>query len=193
MKTFKELTQFFQDEGAANINHSTKGYLAHAIGVYNDLKDWGCDEKLARVGLFHSIYGTAIFQNFTLETTRRDDIRELIGDHAESVCWLNCAIDREYFDQEIRKTEGPYQILDRFSGNLHPVTDQEFHDLCLIHLCDWLEQVERSSAWDYRRTAYENLAKRLGGVAQANFDRVFGSAPPKVAVDEYAWPSAASN
>ncbi|MBM82674.1 MAG: hypothetical protein CMJ78_19090 [Planctomycetaceae bacterium] len=193
MKTFKELTQFFQDEGADNVDHSTKGYLAHAIGVYNDLKKWGCDEELARVGLFHSIYGTEIFQNFTLDTSRRDDIRELIGDHAEMVCWMNCAIDRRHFDQEIHKESGPYQIRDRFTGNLVDVSDQEFHDLCLIHLCDWLEQVERSRAWDYRRSAYVQLAKRLGGVGAENFNRVFADAPECVSTDEYVWPETALN
>ena len=41
MATFKELTEFFQRVGADEVKHTNKGYLAHAIGVYNDLKEWG--------------------------------------------------------------------------------------------------------------------------------------------------------
>jgi hypothetical protein len=63
--TFKELTEFFRTIGADEVGHSDKTLLAHAISVYNDLKEWGCDEDVARVGIFHSIYGTELFQGFT--------------------------------------------------------------------------------------------------------------------------------
>ena len=66
MATFKELTDFFQQVGAADVRHTTKSYLAHAIAVRGDLKQWGCNEELQSVGLFHSIYGTERFQRFTL-------------------------------------------------------------------------------------------------------------------------------
>ena len=95
--SFRELTDYFQQVGATDVAHSTKSYLAHAIGVYNDLKEWGCSEEIARVGLFHSIYGTELFQGFTLPLDKRDEIRELIGERAERIAWLNCAMDRVPF------------------------------------------------------------------------------------------------
>lgn len=141
MATFHDLTNYLQEVGATEVVHSDKGYLAHAIGVYNDLKKWGWDEELARAGIFHSIYGTQLFQGFTLPLEKRSEIAELIGERAEQLCWLNCAIDRQHFDNEILKTAGPYQILDRFSGEIVDVPDEDFDDLCFMHICDWLEQV----------------------------------------------------
>jgi len=191
MVTFKELTEFFQQVGAADVDHSTKSYLAHAISVYNDLKKWGCDEDLARVGLFHSIYGTELFQGFTLPLERRGEIRELIGERAERIAWMNCAIDRAHFDREVLKSSGPYKIRDRFSGQELDVSDEDFHDLCVVHMCDWLEQVERSNGWDYRRTAAASLAKRLGGIALESYQEVFSKAPEQEWFDEYEWPEKA--
>lgn len=174
--SLKQLTTYLREIGVDGVAHTGKGYLAHAIGVYNDLKSWGCDEELAHVGLFHSIYGTELFQGFTLPLDRRDEIRGLIGERAERLSYLNCAMDRAHFDAQIAQ-QGPYCIRDRFQGVEHPISDRDFEDLCLVHLCDWLEQVERSQKWDYRRSSYRALAERLGGIALTSFDRVFAHEP----------------
>lgn len=176
--TFKELTEFFRDLGADDVGHSDKTYLAHAIGVYNDLKQWGCDEDVARVGIFHSIYGTELFQGFTLSLDRRDDVRALIGERAEWLSYLNCAMDRTHFDAQVKELR-PHTILDRFTGKRIEVSDEDFDDLCTVHMCDWLEQVERSANWDYRRDGYRALAERLGGIALTSYDHVFSYAPPR--------------
>ena len=84
MQPIKELTQYFLQEEAAGIAHSGGSYLAHAIGVYRDLKSWDWDEEAARAGLFHSIYGTEIFQDFTLPVSRRNEIKSMIGEQAET-------------------------------------------------------------------------------------------------------------
>ncbi|NQV26262.1 MAG: hypothetical protein HQ518_18060 [Rhodopirellula sp.] len=189
MATFRDLTNYLKEVGATEVAHSDKGYLAHAIGVYNDLKTWGWDEELACTGIFHSIYGTQLFQGFTLPLEKRSEIAELIGERAEQLCWLNCAIDRQHFDNEILKTEGPYQILDRFSGEFVDVPDEDFDALCFMHICDWLEQVGRSGAYDYRRTGYRDLAHRVGGVGLENYKRVFANAPEQSWSDEYEWPA----
>lgn len=189
MATFRDLTNYLQEVGATEVVHSDKGYLAHAIGVYNDLKKWGWDEELARAGVFHSIYGTQLFQGFTLPLEKRGEIVELLGERVEQLCWLNCAIDRQHFDNEIMQSEGPYQILDRFSDELVDVPDEDFDALCFMHLCDWLEQVGRSGAYDYRRTGYSNLANRVGGVGLENYKRVFAAAPAQSWPHEYEWPA----
>ena len=173
MSNLKQISDFLIHVGADQVSHTEKTYLAHAISVYNDLKKWGCEEELARVGVLHSIYGTELFQRFTLPLERRDEVRELIGDRAELIAYLNCAMDRTHFDAEILKTGGPYQILDRFTSREIDVSDEDFRDLCVVHLCDWLEQVERSKNWDYRRAAYRALAERLGGIVLESYDRVF--------------------
>ena len=185
MTTFKELTEFFQCVGADEVKHTNKGYLAHAIGVYNDLKEWGWDEELANTGLFHSIYGTQLFQGFTLPLEYRAEVRALIGERAEFLSWLNCAIDRAFFDQQVLRPQGPYQVLDRFSGKLVDLSDEDFNALCFLHLCDWLEQVGRAQSWDYRRTAYANLADRVGGIGKQRYAEVFADAPAQTWFNEY--------
>jgi hypothetical protein len=51
-------------------------------------------------------------------------------------------------------------------------------------MCDWLEQVERSGNWDYRRDAYRSLAERLSGIALATYDKVFAKAPRQRTANE---------
>ena len=174
--TFKQLTDFFMTVGADKVAHTEKTYLAHAIGVYQDLKSWGADEELCRAGMFHSIYGTERFQRFALPVERRLELRDLIGPRAERLAYLNCAMDRASLDRAVVQKTGPYRIADRLSGEAHELSDNDMEDLCRIHLCDWLEQVPRSQHWDYRRAAYRQMAARLGGVAENAYVRVFAAA-----------------
>lgn len=174
--TFKQLTDFFISIGADQIEHTEKGYLAHAIGVHNDLRSWGCDEEVCRAGLFHSIYGTEFFQRFTLPLERRDEVSRLIGERAERLAYLNCAMDRPSFDSAAQQTEPPYRFRDRLTDEQVELSEQDFNDLCTIHLCDWIEQAPRTKMPDYRADAYQRLAQRLGGVAQENYRRTFEGA-----------------
>ena len=75
----KTLTDYIISLGAAEVNHTEKTYLAHAIGVYNDMKAWNGTPELCRAALFHSIYGTQGFQGFTLPLERQPELRALIG------------------------------------------------------------------------------------------------------------------
>ena len=172
--SFKQMTDFFRSLGADEIGHTDKTYLAHAIGVYRDLEEWGCDEELCQAGMFHSIYGTQKFQKFALPLERRPELCDLIGARAERIAFVNCVMDRPSFDRAAAQPSGPYQVLDRLSGQVIDLTSEEMDDLCRVHLCDWLEQVPRSKEWDYRRAGYRTMAERLGGVALESYDRVFG-------------------
>jgi hypothetical protein len=173
----QKMLDFFRDAGANDVEHSGKTYLAHASGVYRDLKKWGCDEDLCNAGLFHSIYGTMAFQGFTLPLERRGELRALIGERAERLAYRFCAMDRPAFDQTVFQTEGPYLYHDRFTDEVTELPDQEVEDLCTLQVCDWVEQIERLGWWDHRRAAFEQMARRLGGVAWANYERVFANAP----------------
>ena len=178
MPTFKEMTQFFQDVGADDVPHTQKSYLAHGIGVYTDIKAWGADEELCRAALFHSIYGTQIFQGFTLPIERREELKEFIGERAEWLAYLNCFMDRESFDSQVSDDKDVYPIKHRETGEMMGVSRKDFDDLVCMHLCDWLEQVARSeNMWDYRRDAYRRMAERLGGIALESFDKVYAEAP----------------
>src|SRR6202044_787715 len=115
----------------------------------------------------HSIYGTEMFQGFTLPLERRAEVRALIGDRAERLAYLNCAMDRASFDRALDGTAEPYRIIDRITGEAIALSGRDFDDLCRVHLYDWLEQVPRSHEWDYRREAYQKMAQRLGRPAEA--------------------------
>jgi len=170
---YRKLVDFLVELGTESVAHTgAKGFLAHLIGVYRDLESWRCDRDVCRAGMFHSIYGTEKFQKFCLPLERREEVRQLIGDRAERLAFVNCMMDRTSFDRLISSC-GPYRIIDRLSGGTIELDEQDFHDLCLLHLCDWLEQVPRSLQWDYRRQAYRDLADRLGGIAKESFDRVY--------------------
>jgi uncharacterized protein DUF6817 len=168
-----ELIAFLSGLGTERIAHTESSFLAHLIGVYRDLESWGCEESLCRAGMFHSIYGTERFQKFALPLERRDDVRRLIGERAERLAYLNCAMDRASFDRAVEQSTGPYSIEDRLTQQQITLTAREFDDLGRLHLCDWLEQVPRSRHWEYRRGAYQRMAARLGGVAQRAYEAVF--------------------
>jgi hypothetical protein len=171
--TFKQLTDFLLELGTEKVSHTEKTYLAHVIGVYNYMKARGCTEELCRAGMFHSIYGTELFQRFALPLERRQDVRALLGERAERLAYLNCAMDRASFDQALVRGEEPYRFRDRITGEEVELVEDDFTDLCKIHLYDWLEQVPRSDKRDYRHEAYRHLATRLGGVALESYGRVF--------------------
>ncbi|MGY8824122.1 MAG: DUF6817 domain-containing protein [Candidatus Latescibacterota bacterium] len=175
--SFRELTDFFKEVGAADVSHTNKSYLAHCIGVHNDMKKWDCDEEMCRAGLYHSIYGTELFQDFALPVARRGEVRALIGERAEYLVYVNCAMVRDSFDSLFAQREAPYVIGDRLTGQDIEMTQRDFDDLVLMHLCDWLEQVARWENWDYRRAAFEGMARRLGGIAETRWREIISQAP----------------
>ena len=126
---FKEMTNYFMALGVDKIGHSEKTYLAHAIGVYNGMKGWGCTEELNRAGMFHSIYGTQQFQDFTLPLDHRSELQNFIGDYAEKIVFINCFMDRATLDAQLEQAEGPYKILHRETGEEMVLTKAEFDDL----------------------------------------------------------------
>jgi hypothetical protein len=172
-KDFKRLTDFLVGMGVEQVPHTHKSYLAHLIAVFRSLESVGCSEDVCRAGMFHSIYGTERFQGFTLPLERRGEVRTLIGDRAERLAYLNCAMDRVSLDRVLDQVDEPYRITDRITGEEVQLSQRDFDDLCRVHLLDWLEQVPRSQEWDYRRAAYQGMARRLGGPAEEQYERLF--------------------
>jgi hypothetical protein len=175
-RTYKQMTDFLVGMGVEQVAHTSKSYLAHLLGVYRYMQAHGCSDEACRAGMFHSIYGTELFQGFKLSLERRPDVRALIGERPERLAYLNCSMDRATFDRAAERNEPPYRIRDRLSGEQVELSAEDFDDLCRVHLYDWLEQVPRSQKWDYRRAGYRRLAERLGGVARQSYEEVFAKA-----------------
>lgn len=172
----KRYTDFLQSLGTKDARHTGQDFFAHLVGVYRDLKKWGREDPVCLAGMFHSIYGTQTYKDFSLPLDRRDEVRKLIGNHAEKIAYVNCVMDRASLDSLVRDG-GELRVQVRETGEWIDLTEQEFHDLCVVHLCDWLEQVERSDSWTYRRISYRAMAEHLGGIALESYDLVFEREP----------------
>ena len=177
MLSMKTMTEYIARLGAATIPHSRTTYLAHAVGVYKLMKSWDAADELCRAAIFHSIYGTEGFQDFTLPLDRRQELRELIGDRAELLAYANCAMDRSSFFELVGKRQDRYLIEDRLSSQQIDLSNEEFEDLMCLHLCDFLEQVQRSEGWDSRREEFQIIGERLGGVVLDSYNRTFAREP----------------
>jgi hypothetical protein len=180
--TYRDLTQFLVELGTDAVDHTERKFLAHLVGVYQDLKAWDCDEELCRAGMFHSIYGTQKFQKFALPLERREQVRRLIGERAERLAYVNCVMDRATFDDAALTNAATYRIRDRVADQEIELSAADFDDLCRVHLADWLEQFPHSKQQEYRRAAYWTLARRLGGIALASCEKTYGMEQPSQAV-----------
>jgi len=181
-QNYKRMTDFLVGMGIEEIPHTDKTYLGHLIAVFRFLEAEGCAEDVCRAGMFHSIYGTEMFQGFKLPLERRAEVRALIGDRAERLAYLNCAMNRASFDAVLDQADEPYRITDRITGLEVQLSKHDYDDLCRVHLIDWLEQVPRSRKWDYRRPGYRKMARRLGGSAEKNYERIFAQEGTEAAV-----------
>jgi hypothetical protein len=171
---YRQMTDFLVGLGTTDVEHTGKGFLAHLIGVYKDLERWGGDLDVCRAGMFHSIYGTELFQKFCLPLERRSEVRDLIGERAEWLSFLNSVMDRGNWDRIFLEQTGERAVINRITGEKYRLSQGDFDDLVTVHVCDWLEQVPRSHDWDYRRAAYQAMAEYLGGIAAEECDRVYG-------------------
>src|SRR6516164_8006160 len=100
-KDYKHLTDFLVALNVEQVPHTNKSYLAHLVAVYRLMEACDCTEEVCRAGMFHSIYGTQQFQGFKLALDERETIRNLIGERAEKLAYLNCAMDRATLDRAV--------------------------------------------------------------------------------------------
>lgn len=84
---------FLKEMGADEIPHSDKTLLEHLVGVSEILKEMNAPEYIQDAGLFHSIYGTALFHHQTVSD--RQVVYDLIGEKAEHLAYLFCILGRE--------------------------------------------------------------------------------------------------
>jgi Domain of unknown function (DUF6817) len=171
--SFQQLVDYFHTLATEDVSHTDGTYMGHCFSVYRDMKKWGFDEDLARAGLFHSIYGTGLFQRFKLGVEKRQEVRDLIGERAERLAYLNCSIVYDEFDEELARQGETFRMTGRLTGELIELGQEELNDLLRVHLVDRLEQIPRSKAWEWRKEAFREIANRLGPQAQAEFDRVY--------------------
>jgi len=82
-----KVIEFLLDNGADENNHSQRSLLEHLTGTASLLMDWGCSSDIVYAGLCHSIYGTDSYHTVTIDPSKRDEVRALIGEKAETLAW----------------------------------------------------------------------------------------------------------
>ena len=176
----------------------------HLKGVQAVLRHWGAPTYLASAGLFHSIYGTEGFQGFALPLSERSAIQNLIGKHAEQLCFWFCMVDRSTLDETVMAWEPDNDVIQEYRLRARPelgrfdliLNKKEWLDFIELTLADWLEQVEGAAtkpsaifhwktgeAYAYRRLAYQKMAQilavekapRLATLPQQMYDQVMAT------------------
>jgi (p)ppGpp synthase/HD superfamily hydrolase len=64
--------------------HSEVGLFDHLLGTRQLLVEWKARPALCDAGLFHSVYSTEHYELKAIPLSMRDEVRQLIGDEAES-------------------------------------------------------------------------------------------------------------
>eukprot|EP00891_Asterochloris_glomerata_P002987 jgi/Astpho2/2987/Aster-03298 len=187
---------FIEQIGAGTVEHvSGDVFSDHLRAVQDVIRSYNVESPVVSAGLLHSIYGTEGFQDFQLSLDRREDVKQLVGERAEFIAFVNCVMDRATLDKQLDAPSGQHQVRARnqCGGALIPLTDQQHTDLITVHLGDWLEQVQRHAAktdeghqwlkkgdaWGYRRRAYRRMAELLGGRPLQHYDEVFRHEGPE--------------
>jgi len=80
--------EFLQSGGSGLIKHSQRSLFDHLLATYKILRSWDASEALSLAGLFHSVYGTASFKPAMVSSTKREEVRLVIGEEAEALVWL---------------------------------------------------------------------------------------------------------
>jgi hypothetical protein len=88
------ILNLLERSGAGDMRHSGRSLVHHLIGTYELLRSWGAPEHVQLAGLFHSIYGTAVFKHASLPFDERSAVRAEIGPQAERLAYLFCVADR---------------------------------------------------------------------------------------------------
>jgi len=131
------LFAYLEKIGARTKSHGSKELLQHLQETYTLLKSWGCDEALCHAGLFHSVYGTAVYTEQTIDYTGRENVRTLIGQEAEQLAYLFSVIDRPSGLVKALQTK---TFFDRLHKKTIPASEKELMAIVTIEIANILAQ-----------------------------------------------------
>jgi hypothetical protein len=142
--------RFLREANTEGMPHSDRGLLDHLLGTRQLLVEWGARPALCDAGLFHSIYSTEHFEQTAVPLTSRDEVRQLIGQEAESLVWLFCMMRRETFFLDLGKNRSP-SVQHRETGEQISLSGTQHQDLLTLLFANSLETLPRCS-WFERRS-----------------------------------------
>mgnify|MGYP003135779776 FL=1 len=100
MNKYHRSINYLLSLGAQNIPHGDKNFFNHCVNVYNILNNSKFEEYVCLAGMFHSIYGNDIFTESKKLNVSRDDIKNIIGEKAESLVFKFNDLPRDKLLQE---------------------------------------------------------------------------------------------
>ena len=150
---------FLHAHGASGIEHSGEDFLSHLKGTMDLLKNWGAPEHLYLAGLFHSVYGTEVFQDSLIPDGLRPQVKELIGEEAEEIAYLFGIMDRKSF-LKLLSQQKDFYICSRFDKEKIAIPKELFQKLCNLYIANRLEQHPRwPNEWKYAEKEEMNLIR----------------------------------
>jgi hypothetical protein len=166
--------RFLRKAGTGQMAHPSEVDLFdHLLGTRQLLVGWESRPALCDAGLFHSIYSTEYYDLKAMPLSMRDEVRQMIGDEAESLAWLFCMMRRKTLAQNLRRDKNP-SVQHRLTGEWIPLAKAQFQDLITMTFANCLEAFPRC-AWNERRNIRRGLRRFRNHTiqpAQSAFDRI---------------------
>jgi hypothetical protein len=166
--------RFLREANTERMPHSERGLFDHLLGTRQLLVEWGARPALCDAGLFHSIYSTEYYEQTAVPLTSRNDVRQLIGEEAESLVWLFCMMRRETLLDGNLERQRDFTVQHRLTGEQISLSEAQFGDLVTMTIANSLE-VFPSCSWMGRRSLPRHLRRYRSiaiPAAQAAIDRV---------------------
>jgi len=116
-------------------HRAERDLMTHLRATYELLVSWEAPEPVALAGLFHSIYGTDAFEHACLLPGERTEVRMVIGEDAERLAYLFCALERDEFLADV----GSNRLVSRFGDGLVEVSAFETRAMCEILLANEID------------------------------------------------------
>jgi hypothetical protein len=125
--------------GAHHTSHSRRTLLEHLRGTHDLLEEWGNPPDVCVAGLFHSVYGTYIFDKQSADLSMREEIRDVIGSHAERLVYTFCVSDRRRFYEHLG--ESRFLLADVARGRDMELDGADLAALIEIEVANVVDQV----------------------------------------------------
>jgi hypothetical protein len=135
-----QLRQFLAANGADRQPHGGRLLLDHLLGVQGILQRARSEEVVCTAGLFHSVYGTAIYKPQLVPASRREEVREMIGGRAEEIVWTFGVMPGRPTVWELCLSNSRHEFLGEKFVIEHSTAEQLWLDLLRLECANLLEQ-----------------------------------------------------